>query len=153
MLAIAFALLEQATATTTITTINMDTPTTTAGVTATSSIDDKPITVPRNTTSSDSKKVSQKRYSAEHISADPLTKDVPSTVPSKPEPRLSNLKPITSAQNKGTDRSVSPDSTGNASGNKHKMNTSQNVSKENFPVSHMHREESTNVVGNFQSNT
>ena len=70
MLAIAFALLEQATATTTISTTNIDTPTTTAGVTATGSIDDKPVTVPRSTTSSDSNKVSQKRDSAEHISAD-----------------------------------------------------------------------------------
>ena len=33
------------------------------------------------------------------------------------------------------------------------MNTSQNVSKENCPTPHMHSEESTNVVENFQSNT
>ena len=63
-LAIAFALLEQATATTTITITNTDTTTITAGVTATGSIDDKPATVPRNTTSSDSNKVSQNRESA-----------------------------------------------------------------------------------------
>ena len=160
-LTIAFALLEQATVTTTITTIaNTDTTTTTIGVTATGSIDDKPVTVPRNTTSSD---VSQKRDSAEHLSPDPLTKDVHSTVTSKPEPpKLSKLKPITSTQNKETDCLVSPDSTGYASGNKDIMNTCQNVPKENFPALHispasvqftMHSEESTNVVGNFQSNT
>ena len=152
-LAIAFALLEQATATTTITTTNTDTTTTTTGVTATGSIDDKPVTMPRSTTSSDSNKVSQKRDSAEHISPDPLTKDVPSTVSSKLEPKLSNLKPITYTQKKETDCSVSPDSTRNASGNEEKMNMCQNVSKENFPASHMHSEESTNVVGSFQSNT
>ena len=158
MLAIAFALLEQATATTT----NTDTTTTTTSVTATGSIDDKPVTMPRNTTSSDSNKVSQKRNSAEHISPDPFTKDVPSTVPSKPEPKMSNLKPITNMQNKETDCLVLLDSTGNAPGNKDRMNTCQNVSKEHFPAYHispalvqfaMYSEESTNVVGNFQSNT
>ena len=84
MLAITFALLEQATSTTTMTTTNIDTTTTTTGVTATSSIDDKPVTVPRNTTSSDSNKVSQKRDSAEHILLDAVTKDLPLTDPSKP---------------------------------------------------------------------
>ena len=162
MLAIAFALLEQATATTTITTTNTDITTTTTGVTATGSIDDKPVTMPRNTTSSDSNKVSEKRNSAEHISPDPFTKDVPSTVPSKPEPKMRNLKPITNIQNKETDCSVLLDSTGNAPGNKDRMNTCQNVSKEHFPAPHispalvqfaMYSEESTNVVGNFQSNT
>ena len=152
-LAIAFALLEQATATTTITTINTDTTTTTTGVTATGSIDDKPVTVPRSTTSPDSNKVSQKRNSTEHISPDLLTKDVQSIVPSKPKPKSSNSRPITNTHNKETDCSVSPDSTVNASGNKDKMNTSQNVSKENCPAPHMHSEESSNVVGNFQSNT
>ena len=152
-LATAFALLEQATATTIITTTNIDTTTTTSGVTASGSIDDKPVTVPINTTSSDSNKVSQKRDSAEHVSPDPLTKDLPTTVPSKPEPKLRNLKPITNTQNKETDCSVSPDSTGNTSGSKDKMNTSQNVSKENCPAPHMHSEESTNVVGNDQSNS
>ena len=123
-LAIAFAFLEQATATTTITTTNTD-----------------------------SNKVSQKRNSAEHISSQFLTEDVSSTVPSKPESKLSNLNPITNTQNKEIDCSVSPDSSRNASGNEDKMNTCQNVSKENFLASHMHSEESTNVVGNFQSNT
>ena len=156
MLAIAFALLEEATTTTTTTTItttNTDKTTTTTGVTASGSIDDKPVTVPRNTSSSDSNKVSQKKDAAEHISRDPLTNDVPSTVPCKSEPKLSNLKSITNTQNKDTDFSVSPDSRENASGNEDKINTCQNASKENFPVPHMHSEESTNIVGNFQSNT
>ena len=162
MLAVAFALLEQATATTTFTTINTDTTNTTTGITATGSIDDKPVTVLRNTTSSDSNKVSQNRNSAEHNSPDPFTKYVPSIVPSKPEPKPSNLKPITNTQNKETDCSVSQDSTENTSSNMDKMNTCQNVPKENFPTPHispasvqfaMYSEQSTNVVGNFQSNT
>ena len=152
-LAIAFAFLEQATATTTITTTNTDITTITTGVTATGSIDDKPVTMPRSTTSSDSNKVSQKRDSAEHISPDFLTEDVSSAVPSKPQPKLSNVNPIANTQKKEIDCSVSPDSSRNASGNEDKMNTCQNVSKENFPASHMHSGESTNVVGNFQSNT
>ena len=142
--------IEQATAATTITTTNTNTTTTTTGLTATGSIDNKPVTVPRNTTSSDSNKVSQKRHSAEHISPDPLTKDVPLTFP---EPKLNNLKLITYTQNKETYCSVSPDTIGNASFNEDKMNTCQNVSKENFSASHIRNEESTNVVGNFQSNT
>ena len=160
-LSIAFALLEQVTAPTTFTTTNTDTTNTTTGISATGSIDDKPVTMPRNTTSSGSNKVSQKRNSAEYISPDPFTKDVPSIVPSKPEPNLSNLKSTTNTQYKETDCSVSPDSTGNASSNEDKMNTCHNVPKENFPAPHtspasvqfdMHSEESTNVVGNFQSN-
>ena len=153
MLAAAFALLEQTSTATTITTINTDTTSTTTGVTASGSIDDKPVTVPRNTTSSDSNKVSQKKDATEHISRDPLTNDVPSTVPSKSEPKLSNLKPITNIQNKDTDLSVSPDSTENASSNGDKVNTCQNAYKENFLAPHMHSEESTNIVGNFQSKT
>ena len=150
------------TATTTITITTTDTIITTTGVTTNGSIDDKPVTVPRNTTSSDSNKVSQKRNLAEHISPDPLTKNVPSTVPSKPESKPSDLKPITNTQNKEADYSVSSDSTGNTSGSKDIINTSQNVSNENFPAPHIspasvqftiQSEESTNVVGNFQSNT
>ena len=145
------------TATTTITTATTDT--TTTGVTAADVIDDKPITMPSNTIFSDSNKVSQKRDSAEHISPDPLTKDVPSTIPSKPEPKQST---ITNTQNKEADYSVSPDSTENAYDNKDIMNTCQNVSKENFPAPHvpptlvqftMQSEKSTTVIGNFQSNT
>ena len=116
----------------------------------------------RNTTFSDSNQVSQKKNSAEHISPDPLTKDVPSTIPSKPEPKPSNLKSITNTQNKEADYSVSPDSTENAYGNNDMMNTCPNVSKENFPAPHilpalvqftMQSEKSTTVIGNFQSNT
>ena len=116
----------------------------------------------RNTTFSDSNEVSQKKNSAEHILPDPLTKDVPSTIPSKPEPKPSNLKSITNTQNKEADYSVSPDSTENAYGNKDIMNTCPNVSKENFPAPHilpalvqftMQSEKSTTVIGNFQSNT
>ena len=143
MLATVFALLEQATAATTITTTN----TYTTIISATGSIDHKTVTLPRNTTSSDSNKVSQKRDSAEHISRHPLNDDVPSTVPPKPKPKPRKLKPITN-----TDFSVLSDSTENASGDEDKMNTFH-VSQENFPASHMHSEESTNVVGNFQSNT
>ena len=148
------------TATATITTATTDT--TTTDVTAADVIDDKPITMPSNTIFSDSNKVSQKRDSAEHISPDPLTKDVPSTIPSKPEPKQSNLKSITNTQNKEADCSVSPDSTENAYGSKDIMNTCPNVSKENFPAPHvpptlvqftMQSEESTTVIGNFQSNT
>ena len=161
MLAIAFALLEQATAAaTTITTATTDTANATTGVTATGSIDNQPISMPRNTTA-DSSKVSQKGDSVEHISPDSLTKDVPLSVPSKPEPKPSNLNPITNTQNKETDCSVSPDGTGNASGNKDNMNTYQNISEENFPAPHIlpasvqfdkHSKESTNIVENFESN-
>ena len=135
-LPIAFALLEHATATTTFTTTNTETTNTTTGVT------DKPVTVPRNTTSSDSNKVSQKRNSAEHNSPDPFTRDVPSIVPSKPEPKPSNLKPITNTQNKETDCSVSQDSN----------NPAPHISPASVqPI--MHSEESTDLVGNLQSNT
>ena len=160
-LAIAFALLEQATPTTTFTTTNTDTTTTTTGVTATGSIDDKPVTVPR-ITSSDSNKVFQKRNSLEHNLPDPFNKDVPSIIPSKPKPKLSNLKPIANIQNKETDCLVSQDNTENTSNNMDKINTCQNIPKEKFPAPHispasvqfaMHSEQSTNVVGNFQSNT
>ena len=118
--------------------------------------------MPRNTIFSDSNEVSQKRDSGEHISPDPLTKDVPSTVPSKPEPKQSNLKSSANTQNNEADYSVSPDSTENAYGSKDIMNTCQNVSKENFPAPHilpalvqftMQKEESTPIIGNFQSNT
>ena len=162
MLTTAYALLEQPTATTTITNANTDITTTTTGVTATGSIDDNSVTVSSNITSVDSNKVSQKRNSAEHISPDLFTKDVPSTVTSKPKPKLSNIKPITNMQNNETDCSVSQDGIENTSSNMDKMNTCQNIPKENFLAPHisqvsvqfpMHSEESTNVVGKFQSNT
>ena len=161
MLAIAFVLLEQATSTTTNTTAATDT-TTTTFVTATGSIDNKPVTMSRNTTSLDSNKVSQKRNSAEHISEDPLTKDVPSTVIYKLKPQQGKLRPVTNTENEEASCSVSPESTSSVVGNTDKQNTYQNISKENLPIPHippaseqfvMHSEESTDIAGNFQSNT
>ena len=159
MLAIAFVLLEQATSTTNTTTAT-DT-TTTTFVTATGSIDNKPVTMPRNTTSSDSSKMSQKRDSAEHISPDPLTKDVPSTVPHKLKPQPEKLRPINNTENQEISCSVTPGSTDSTAGKNDKENTCQNNSEENLPVPHippaseqfyMHSEESTNETGKFQSN-
>ena len=161
MLAIAFVLLEQATSTTTNTTATTDT-TTTTFVTATGSVDNKPVTMPRNTTSSDSNKVPQMRNSAEHILSDPLTKDVPSTVFHKLKPQPGKLRPVTNTENEEISCSVSPESTSSAASNTEKVNTCQNVSEENLPVPHippaseqfvMQSEESTDVAGNFQSKT
>ena len=155
-----YVLLEQATSTTTNTTAATDTITTTF-VTATGSIDNKPVTMPRNTTSSDSSKMSQKRDSAEHISPDPLTKDVPSTVPYKMKPQPEKLKSINNTENQEISCSVLPSSTNSTAGKNDKVNTCQNNSEENLPVPHippaseqfyMHSEESTNEPGKFQSN-
>ena len=161
MLAIVFVLLEQATSTTINTTAATDT-TTTTFVTATGSIDNNPVTMPRNTTSSsNSSKVSQERNSAEHISPDPLTKDVPSTVIHKPKPQLGKLRPVINTENEEISCSVSPEGTSSAAGNTDKVNTCRDFSEENLPISHippameqfaMHSEESTDVAGNFQSN-
>ena len=162
MLAIAFVLLEQATSTNTNTTAATDA-TTSTFVTATGTIDNKPVTMPRNTmSSSDSSKMSPKRNSAEHISPDPLTKDVPSTVIHKRKPQPGKLRPATTTENEEINCSVSPESTNSAAGNTDKVNTCQNISEENLPIPHipplmeqfaMHIEESTDVAGNFQSNT
>ena len=117
--------------------------------------------MPRNTTSSDSNKMSQKRDSAEHISPDPLTKDVPSTVPYKPKPQPGKLRPINNTENQEISCSVLPGSTNSAAGKTDKVNTCQNNFEENLPVPHilpvseqfyMHSEESTNEAGKFQSN-
>ena len=160
MLAIAFVLLEQVTSTTANTTAATNT-TTTTFVTATGSIDNKPVTMPRNATSLDSNKVSQKRNSAEHISADPLTKDVPSTVIYKLKPQQGKLRLVTNTENEEISCSVSPESTSSTVGNTDKQNTCQNISEENLPIPHiptaserfdMHSEESTNEAGKFQSN-
>ena len=161
MLAIAFVLLEQATSTTTNTTAATDT-TTTTFLAAIGSIENKSVTMPRNTTSSDCNKVSQKRNSAEHISVDPLTKDVLSTVIYKLKPQQGKLRPVTNTENEEISCSVSPESTSSAVGNTDKQNTCQNISQENLPTPHippaseqlvMHSEESTDVTGSFQSNT
>ena len=161
MLAIAFVLLEQAASTTINTTATTDT-TTTTFVTATGSIDNKPVTMPRNTTSSsNSSKVSQKRNSAEHISPEPPTKDLPSTVIHKPKPQSGKLRPVINTENEEISCSVSPESTSTGAGNKDKVNTCRDFSEENLPIPHippameqfaMHSEESTDVAGNFQSN-
>ena len=151
--------LEQATSTTN-TTATTDT-TTTTFVAATGSIDNKPVTMLRNTTSSDSSKMSQKRDSAEHISPDPLTKDVPSTVPYKLKPQPEKLRPINNTENQEISCSVLPGSTNSAAGKNDKVNTCQNNSEENLPVHHippaseqfyMRSEESTNEAEKFQSN-
>ena len=94
-----FALLEQCTssdtATTTATTTNSITTTTVVTTTTIGSIDNKPVPMPRNTSSSDSREVSQKRNSAGHISPGSLAKDVPSSTPHKPKPKPRKLKPAT----------------------------------------------------------
>ena len=154
-----YVLLEQVTSTTN-TNAATDTITTTF-VNATGSIDNKPVTMPRNTTSSASNKISRKRDSAEHISPDPLTKDVPSTVPYKLKPQPEKLKPINNTENQEISCSVLPGSTNSTAGKNDKVDTGQNNSEENLPVPHippaseqfyMHSEESTNEAGKFQSN-
>ena len=160
MLAIAFVLLRQAAFTNTITTTT-DTTTTTTVVTPTDNNNNKQVTLPKSTTPSDSNIVSQKRNSAEHILSDPLTKDVPSTVPNKPKPQPGKLRPITNAENQEISCSISPNSTSSAVGNTDIVNTCQNNYVENFPVPQippaseqfvMQSEMSTNVPGNSQSN-
>ena len=117
--------------------------------------------MPRNTTSSDSNKMSQKRDSAEHISPDPLTKDVSSTVLYRPKPQPEKLKPINNTENKEISCSVLPGSTKSTASKNDKVNTCQNNSEEILPVPHippaseqfyMHSEESTNEAEKFQSN-
>ena len=160
MLAIAFVLLRQAAFTNTITTTT-DTTTTTTVVTPTDDNNSKQVTLPRSTIPSDSNIVSQKRNSAELISSDPLTKDVPSTVPNKPKPQLGKLRPITNAENQEISCSISPNSTSSAVGNTNIVNTCQNISVENFPLPQippaseqfvMQSEMSPDVPGNSQSN-
>ena len=93
--AYSFALLEQPTSTdtaTTTATTTDSTTTTTVVTTTTGSIDNIPVPMPRNTSSSDSKEVPQKRNSAGHISPGSLAKDVPSTTPHKPKPKPRKLK-------------------------------------------------------------
>ena len=115
--------------------------------------------MPRNTTSSDSNKVSQKRNSAGHISPDSLAKDVPSTTPHKPKSKRRKLKPATNTGNEQMSCSALPDTTSRTAGNMDTMNTCQNASDNNLPVPHgppvleqlvVHSEESTDVDKNFQ---
>ena len=106
--------------------------------------------------------MSQKRNSVKHISPDPLTKDVPSNVPRKPQPKPRKLKPATNTQNEQISCPALLDSTSSAAGNIHIANTHQNVSKGNLPAPHiplllqqvpMHSEEPNHVDKNFQNNT
>ena len=164
MLAYSFVLLEQATSTTTTTTATTDTNTTTTNVTVTDSIVNKPVPMPINTTCSDSSKLSQNRNSAEHISLNPLTKGVQSTVPPKPKlkPKPKDLGPIANTENNKMGSSVSPCSISSAAGDMDKVDTCQNVPEKNLPAPHIpptsekfsiHIEEPINIAGNFQSNT
>ena len=160
MLAFSFVLLEQATSTTTTT----DTNTTTTNVIDTGSIVNKPVPMPTNTTYSDSSKLSQNRNSAEHISLNPLTKGVQSTVSPKPKlkPKPKILRPIANTGNNKMDCSVSPCSISSAAGDMDKVDTCQNVPEKNLLAPHIpltsekfsiHMEEPLNIAGNFQSNT
>ena len=136
----------------------------------TSIVPPKPLPKPRklkpqHMSSLDSNKVLQNRNPAgqEANSPDFLTKNTPSIVPPKPQPKLRKLKPANSIDNEQIlSCSASPDSTSSAVGNMGTVSSCQNVSKENLPGSHippameqfaMHSEESTDVAGNFQSNT
>ena len=167
MLALSFVLSEQATSTTTTTTTTTtDTNTTTTNVAVTGSIVNKPVPLLRNTTCSDSSKLSQNRNSAEYISLNPLTKDVQSTAPPKPKlkpkPKPKEFRPIANTGNYKMGCSVSPCSISSAAGDMDKEDTCQNVSEKNLPAPHIpptteqfsiHIEEPINVAGNFQSNT
>ena len=155
-----FALLEQPTSTDTATTTatTTDSTTTTVVTTTTGSIDNKPVPMPRNTSSSDSKQVSEKINSEGHISPGSFAKDVPSSTPHKPKPKPRKLKPATNTGNEQMSCSALPDTTSSTAGNMDTINPSQNIS--NLPVPHGHpvleqfllcSEQSTDVVENFQS--
>ena len=162
MLGFFFCTLEQATSITTITTTTTDTNTTSTAVTANGSIDNTLVSMPTNTTCSDSSKVSQNRNSAEHISLNPLAKGVQSTALPEPKPKPKNLRPIANTENNKMGCSVSPGSISSAAGDMDKVDTCQNVSENNLPAPHIppasgqfsiHIDEPINVAGNFQSNT
>ena len=157
-----FVFLEQATSTTAITNTTADTNNTATVVTFTGGIGNKPVPMPTNTTCSDSSKLSQNRNSAEHISLNPLTKDVQSTAPPKPKlkPKPKKLRPIANTENNKMGCSVSPGSISSAAGDMDKVGICQNVSEKNLPGLHippameqfaMHNEEPINVAGNFKS--
>ena len=168
MFAIICALLGQPDSTDVIITTAIDTTTTTTGVAATGSIDNKPVIMPKSTNSLDSNKVSQKRNSTEHISPDSLTKDAPSgcittttIIPHKPQPKPNKLRPITNTENQEISYSVLSDSTSRTAGNTDKVNTCQSIPEDSLPIPHtplaseqfaIHDEESTDAPGNFQSN-
>ena len=112
-----------------------------------------------------SNEVLQNRNSAEQEanSPDPPTKNTPLTVPPKPQPKPRKLKPATNIDNEHIlSCSASPDGTSSAVGNVGTVSSCQNVSERNLPVPHippameqfaMHSEESTDVAGNFRTNT
>ena len=140
------------TATTTATTTDSTT-TTTVVTTTTGSIDNIPVLMPRNTSSSDSNKVSQGRNLAEYILPGTVANDVPSTTPHKPKPKPRKLKPATNTGNEQMSCSALPDTTSSTAGNMDTINPSQNIS--NLPVPHgppvleqfvLYSEESTDVV-------
>ena len=115
--------------------------------------------MPRNTTSSDSNKVSQKRNSVEQISPGSLAKDVPSVTPHKPKPKRRKLKPATNTGNEQMSCSALPDTTSTTAGNMDTINPSENASENNLPVPHgppvleqflLCSEQSTDVGKNFQ---
>ena len=158
-----FALLEQPTSTdtaTTTATTTDSTTTTTVVTTTTGSIDNISVSMPRITSSSDSKEVSQKQNSAGHISSGSLAKDVPSTTHCKPKPKPRKLKPATNTGNEQISCSALPDTTSSTAGNMDTINPSENASENNLPVPHsppvleqflLYSEQSTDVVENFQS--
>ena len=163
-MAIDFYPLEQVTSTFTTTTTTTDT-TTTNAFGNDSDNTDKPVPMPRHMSPLDSNKVLQSRNSLEQEanSPDPLTKNTPSTVPPKPQPKPRKLKPATNIDNEQMISCLaSLDTTSSAVGNIGAMSSCQNVSEKNLPGPHippaseqfvMHSEESTNVARNFQSNT
>ena len=115
--------------------------------------------MPRNTSSSDSNKVSQKRNSAEQISPGSLAKDVPSTTPHKPKPKPRKLKTATNTGNEQMRCSALLDTTSSTAGNMDTINPSENASENNLPVPHgppvleqflLCSEQSTDVDKNFQ---
>ena len=167
-LAIDFVLLEQVTFTSTTTTtctITIDTTTTPTVDTVTDSIDNKPVPMPRHMSPLDSNERLQNRNPTEQQanSPDSLAKNTPSIVPPKPQPKPRKLKPATNIDHEQIlSCSASPDGTSSAVGNMGTVSSCQNVSERNLPVPRippameqfaMHSEESTDVAGNFQSNT
>ena len=163
-LAIDFVLLEQVTftSTTTTCTITIDTTTTSTVDTVTGSIDNKPVPMPRHMSPLDS---NEHRNSTEQEanSPDPPTNNTPLIVPPKPQPKPRKLKSATVIDNEQIlSCSASPDTTSSAVGNMETVSRCQDVSEEKLPGPHippameqfaMYSEESTDVAGNFQTDT
>ena len=121
--------------------------------------------MPRHMSPLNSNEVLQNRNSAEQEAnlPDSLTKTTPSIVPPKPQPKPRKLRPPTNIDHEQIlSYSASPDGTSSAVGNMGTVSSCQNVSEKILPVPHippameqfaMYSEESTDVAGNFQSNT